>query len=161
MAAAASSSEEKKTVAAPSVAAAGIPEGEKHAVDVAAAAEEDTGVSWWAPGPGETGTLLPEEFVDWILRRRRAEPEEDPDEYYARMIADPDRPEVYTPEFLEEERQLLRDMNELYRRVDRRPVRAVPGVGARRGRGQVLRRGRRPLPRPEGQAPGDRLRGTV
>ncbi|KAL6603307.1 hypothetical protein ACP70R_043668 [Stipagrostis hirtigluma subsp. patula] len=33
------------------------------------------------------------------------------------MISDPDRPEIYTEEFLQEEMQLLRDMNELYRRV--------------------------------------------
>ncbi|KAL6654171.1 hypothetical protein ACP70R_007636 [Stipagrostis hirtigluma subsp. patula] len=91
----------------------GIAMGEKHAADVATAAEQ-TGGEEWVPGGG---TRLPKEFVDWILRRKRAVLQEDPDDYYNRMINDPDRPAVYTPEFLEEEREVLRSMAALYKSV--------------------------------------------
>jgi hypothetical protein len=36
--------------------------------------------------------------------------EEDPDDYYNRMINDPDRPEEYTQEYLEEERDTMREL---------------------------------------------------
>ncbi|KAL6890348.1 hypothetical protein ACP4OV_009111 [Aristida adscensionis] len=115
---AAASSDEAMVAAADSAAATagGVPKEEKGAAvaAAAAAAAEDTGRDEHTPG---CLTRLPEEYVSWILRQERVEPEEDPDEYYNRMISDADRPAIYTQEFLEEERQLLRDMNELYKCV--------------------------------------------
>ena len=40
--------------------------------------------------------------------------QEDPDEYYNRMMSDPDRLEVYTPELLAEERHLMRNTAALF-----------------------------------------------
>ncbi|TVT99418.1 hypothetical protein EJB05_55239, partial [Eragrostis curvula] len=49
------------------------------------------------------------------MSQKRMVLKEDPDEYYNRMINDPDRPEIYTPEYLEDERQHMRDIAEQYR----------------------------------------------
>ncbi|KAK3120512.1 hypothetical protein QOZ80_9AG0689090 [Eleusine coracana subsp. coracana] len=95
------------------VVAGSVTEAEKNRADgPTAVAAEDASVEEWVPGQL---IEMPKDRVEWILSEKRRVLQEDPDEYYNRMINDPDRPEIFTPEFLEEERQLMRDLAEQYR----------------------------------------------
>ena len=60
--------------------------------------------------PGEITARLSNGFVGWILSWKWVAFKEDPDDYYDRMIDDPDRPEEYTLEYLEEERDTMREL---------------------------------------------------
>ena len=84
-----------------------------------AAAEEEEGaaaaapsylVRSAAPDEEEITARLSNGFVEWILNRKWVSFEEDPDEHYDQMINDPDRPEEYTQEYLEEERDMMREL---------------------------------------------------
>ncbi|WVZ50585.1 hypothetical protein U9M48_001826 [Paspalum notatum var. saurae] len=84
-------------------------------VSVAAAAasgavEGDTPCDPWVPVAGLPTMILPQEYIDWIFSRKPMALEEDPDEYYNRMINDPEMVAIFTREYIEEERQILRDM---------------------------------------------------
>lgn len=79
----------------------------------AALAEDTATVNEWIPGQK---FRLPQHFIDWIMSQKRFVLDEDPDEYYNRMINDADRHELYTQKFLEEERQLMRDIAGVHQR---------------------------------------------
>ncbi|WVZ51040.1 hypothetical protein U9M48_002231 [Paspalum notatum var. saurae] len=84
-------------------------------VSVAAAAasgavEGDTPCDPWVPVAGLPTMILPQEYMDWIFSRKPMTLEEDPDEYYNRMINDPEMVAIFKREYIEEETQILRDM---------------------------------------------------
>ncbi|KAF8685317.1 hypothetical protein HU200_044020 [Digitaria exilis] len=111
-------SSESENIAAVSTAYPAIEE--KHAADVtpaaaAAAAADGTAIAKECI-PGQK-FRFPQKTIDWIMSQKRFVLDEDPDEYYNRMINDPDRHELYTQQFLEEERQLMRDMATLHQRT--------------------------------------------
>jgi hypothetical protein len=86
--------------------------GVKDNADVSMATAEDPDAKEWIPG--QLIELL-QHFIHWILSQMHSVLEEDPDEYYNRMINDPDRPDLFTPDYLEEDMQLMRDIAEQYR----------------------------------------------
>jgi hypothetical protein len=86
--------------------------GVKDDADVSMAMAEDPVAEEWIPG--QLIELL-QHFIHWILSQMHSVLEEDPDEYYNRMINDPDRPDLFTPDYLEEDMQLMRDIAEQYR----------------------------------------------
>ncbi|WVZ51041.1 hypothetical protein U9M48_002232 [Paspalum notatum var. saurae] len=85
-------------------------------VSVAAAAAAsgavggDTPRDPWVPVAGLPTMILPQEYMDWIFSRKPMALEEDLDEYYNRMINDPEMVAIFTREYIEEEREILRDM---------------------------------------------------